>query len=150
MLEEQGEWWRIAVTADCFTSEEQTATHTQETTGWVEHRYCFINLPDVVPSIIYDATNSYSSHFRLLRQGSSRRSPARPSTPAGPTTSGWSKMEFMMPVLYSMAFTGCAPPSRAALAEGNSLILYEGYRPHCGADQGAQLPVRPGPPPTRR
>ena len=128
VLEEQGEWWHIAVTADCFTDEEQTATHTQETTGWVEHKYCFVNLPDVIPSIIYDATNSYSSHFV-----SCGKDIPEVTGEAFYTSKTYNerldKMEFMMPVLYSMAHRLCAA-QQAALAEGNSLILYEGYRPH--------------------
>ena len=128
VLEEQGEWWRIAVTADCFTDEEQTATHTQETTGWVEHRYCFINLPDVVPSIIYDATNSYSSHFVSCGKDIPEVT-GEAFYPSRTYNQRLEKMEFMMPVLYSMAHRLCAA-QQAALAEGNSLILYEGYRPH--------------------
>ena len=128
VLEEQGEWWHIAVTADCFTDEEQTATHTQETTGWVEHKYCFVNLPDVIPSIIYDATNSYSSHFRSCGKVIPEVT-GEAFYPSKTYNERLGKMEFMMPVLYSMAFKLCEA-QQSALAEGNSLILYEGYRPH--------------------
>jgi len=48
VLEEVGDWWYV-----------RTATES----GWVQHLYCFINLPDVVPSIIYDNTNTYASKF---------------------------------------------------------------------------------------
>lgn len=128
VLEEQGEWWHIAVTADCFTNEEQTATQSRETSGWVEHRYCFINLPDVIPSIIYDATNSYSSHFVSCGK-SIPEVTGEAFYPSKTYNQRLGKMEFMMPVLYSMAYRLCAA-QQAALAEGNSLILYEGYRPH--------------------
>eukprot|EP00828_Plagiopyla_frontata_P040121 TRINITY_DN5340_c0_g2_i1.p6 TRINITY_DN5340_c0_g2~~TRINITY_DN5340_c0_g2_i1.p6 ORF type:complete len:217 (-),score=17.52 TRINITY_DN5340_c0_g2_i1:960-1610(-) len=48
VLKEEGDWWYV-----------QTATEA----GWVQHLYCFINLPDVIPSIIYDNTNTYASKF---------------------------------------------------------------------------------------
>ncbi|MGX7196569.1 SH3 domain-containing protein [Enterococcus olivae] len=49
ILEENADWWRI---------------ETDNFKGWILHRYAFINLPDVIPSIIYNNTNSYSSIFR--------------------------------------------------------------------------------------
>ena len=128
VLREEGAWWEIAVTADCFTDEEQIETESRETTGWVEHKYCFVNLPDVIPSIIYDATNSYSSHFVSC----GKRIPevtGEAFYPSKTYNQRLGKMEFMMPVLYSMAFRLCEAQQNA-LAEGNSLILYEGYRPH--------------------
>ena len=43
ILEEVGEWWYVQV------NDEQS--------GWISSYLCFINLPDVVPSIIYRITN---------------------------------------------------------------------------------------------
>jgi len=34
------------------------------TEGEVDQKYVLINMPDVIPSIVYNATNSYSSEFR--------------------------------------------------------------------------------------
>jgi len=31
---------------------------------FIEHKWCFINLPDVIPSIEYNITNAYSSIYR--------------------------------------------------------------------------------------
>ena len=128
VLQEEGDWWQIAVTTDYFTDEEQTETQRGEITGWVEHQYCFINLPDVIPSIIYDATNSYSSHFVTCGKWIPEVT-GEAFYPSKTYNQRLDKMEFMMPVLYSMAFKLCAA-QQSALAEGNSLILYEGYRPH--------------------
>ena len=128
VLQETGGWWQIAVEADYYEDAEQTVLAHGELTGWVEHKYCFVNLPDVIPSIIYDATNSYSSHFVSC----GKRIPdvtGRAFYPSKTYNARLDKMEFMMPVLYSMARNLCAA-QRNALAEGNSLILYEGYRPH--------------------
>lgn len=128
VLQEEGDWWQVAVTTDYFTDEEQTETQHGEITGWLEHKYCLVNLPDVIPSIIYDATNSYSSHFRSCGKVIPEVT-GEAFYPSKTYNERLDKMEFMMPVLYSMAFKLCEA-QQSALAEGNSLILYEGYRPH--------------------
>lgn len=113
ILDEEDEWWQV---------------RSKQGTGWVEHRYCLINLPDVVPSIVYDATNSYDSRYR------SGGKPIPNVTgeafyPAKTYNERLKREEFMMPVLYAMA-PKLARAQRAALEQGNSLILYEGYRPY--------------------
>ena len=128
VIQEEGDWWQVAVTTDYFTDEEQTQTQRGEITGWLEHKYCLVNLPDVIPSIIYDATNSYSSHFRSCGKVIPEVT-GEAFYPSKTYNERLGKMEFMMPVLYSMAFKLCEA-QQSALAEGNSLILYEGYRPH--------------------
>lgn len=128
VLQEAGDWWQVAVTTDYFTDEEQTQTQRGEITGWLEHKYCLVNLPDVIPSIIYDATNSYASHFRSCGKIIPEVT-GEAFYPSKTYNERLGKMEFMMPVLYSMAFKLCEA-QQSALAEGNSLILYEGYRPH--------------------
>lgn len=50
ILEESGDWWQILI------GEAQT--------GWVSSAYCLINLPNAIPSIIYDNTNTYTSIFK--------------------------------------------------------------------------------------
>ena len=112
VLEEVGDWWYV-----------RTSTES----GWVQHLYCFINLPDVVPSIIYDNTNTYASKF----------------TSSGKTIPGITgealydgkaynmrlgKVSDIVPVLYSMS-KKIHLAQQAALEEGNTLVIYEGYRP---------------------
>ena len=113
ILEEQKDWWRVRC---------------EQGTGWVEHRYCMINLPDVIPSMVYHATNSFSSLYRTSGK-------TIPGITGKSFYSGKSynerlgREEYKMPVLYSMA-QKIAQAQRAALEEGNTLVLYEGYRPY--------------------
>ena len=113
ILGEKGGWWKVS---------------SGYGTGWVEHRFCMINLPDVVPSIVYDATNSYASRY----------------TSSGKTIPGitgkalyqgkvynprFDQEQYLMPVLYAAAKKICAA-QQLALVQGNSLKLYEAYRPY--------------------
>ena len=110
---EDGCWWLV----EC-----------KEGTGWIENRYCLINLPDVIPSMVYNATNSYDSRFRTLGKKIPNIT-GQAFYPRGDYNHRLERNEFMMPVLYPMAKTICQA-QQAALAQGNTLVLYEGYRPH--------------------
>lgn len=110
---EDGEWWQV----EC-----------NEGTGWIENRYCLINLPDVIPSMVYNATNSYDSKFMTLGKKIPNVT-GRAFYPRGDYNHRLERNEFMMPVLYSMSKHICQA-QQAALAQGNTLVLYEGYRPH--------------------
>ncbi|PTQ80647.1 D-alanyl-D-alanine dipeptidase [Trichococcus patagoniensis] len=113
VLEEAGDWWFV-----------QTATQS----GWVQHLYCFINLPDVIPSIIYDNSNTYASKF--VSSGK-----AIPGITGQALYDGKAynmrlgKISDIVPVLYSMS-KKIHLAQQAALAEGNTLVIYEGYRPY--------------------
>lgn len=125
VLQEKGDWWKIR----CVPKKGG-----EETTGWVEHRNCMVNLPDVIPSMIYNATNAYASRF--VSCGKTLEGVTGQQLYTGKTMNRrLGEEEFMMPVLYSMAFPLCEA-QRAALKEGNCLVLYEGYRP-----QAAQMKV---------
>ena len=113
ILSEKGNWWKVSSSYG---------------TGWVDHRFCMINLPDVVPSILYDATNSYASRYtssgkdipgitgKALYQG-------KVYNPR------FDQEQYLMPVLYATAKKICAAQQKA-LAQGNSIKLYEAYRPY--------------------
>ena len=113
ILAEKGGWWKVS---------------SGYGTGWVEHRFCMINLPDVIPSILYDATNAYDSRYtssgkdipgitgKALYQG-------KVYNPR------FDEEQFLMPALYATAKKICAAQQKA-LAQGNSLKLYEAYRPY--------------------
>ena len=117
VLRESGEFWQV----ECVWKGHQI-------TGWLEHRYCMVNLPDVLPSMVYNATNTYDSQFRACGQ-SLEGITGQALYGAGKTYNPrLGEDEFLMPVLYSMAVRLCAA-QRAALAEGNTLVLYEAYRP---------------------
>lgn len=109
----EGEWWHVT----CKAGE-----------GWIENRYCLINLPDVIPSMVYNATNSYSSRFVTLGRDIPKVT-GRAFYPTECYNERLGRDEFMMPVLYSMSKRICQA-QQAALAQGNTLVLYEGYRPH--------------------
>lgn len=113
ILRESGDWWQVRA---------------HGVTGWIEHRYCLINLPDVIPSMIYNDTNAYSSVFvscgknipGITGQALYHAKAQNPRL---------GHREFMMPVLYAMAKNVCQAQQNA-LAEGNTLVLYEGFRPY--------------------
>lgn len=114
VLEESGEWWRVR------TESGQT--------GWVLHRYCMVNLPDVIPSIQYNATNGYSSRF--VSSGKALEGITGEALYTGKTYNPrLERDEFMMPVLYTMA-KHLAQAQQNALKHGNCIVLIEGYRPY--------------------
>lgn len=95
--------------------------------GFVHANHCMINLPDVLPSAIYKNTNGTSSMFRS-------------SFVDLPNVTGkklydslyynerLGKEEYMMPVLYQTA-KKIALAQRAAMENGETLIIYELFRP---------------------
>ena len=113
ILEEDGNWWKVK---------------TGETTGYVKHKYCMINLPDIIPSIVYDDTNSYQSLFTS-------------SYTAIPNVTGeklydvlaynerLEKDEYRMPIIYDMA-KKIMKAQQAALKDDYSLKIYETFRPY--------------------
>lgn len=113
ILREEGEWWQVQA---------------EQGTGWVWHGCCMINLPDVIPSIIYDATNSYNSLYR----SSGKEIPGvtgQALYPGAAYNLRLDRDEYAMPMLYAAAKKVCAA-QQAALAQGNSLKIYEAYRPY--------------------
>ena len=113
ILGEKGGWWKVS---------------SGYGTGWVEHRFCMINLPDVVPSIVYDATNAYAS--RYTSSGKDIPGITGQALYQGKVYNPrFDEEQFLMPVLYATAKKICAAQQKA-LAQGNSLKLYEAYRPY--------------------
>ena len=97
------------------------------TEGYASITYTMINLPDVIPSITYNATNSYNSLYKSL--GYDLPGITGQSLYTGKTQNdrlGYS--EFMMPCLYEMA-KKIAAAQQSALANNECLILYEAFRP---------------------
>ncbi|MCC5893956.1 MAG: SH3 domain-containing protein [Alkalibacterium sp.] len=109
--EERGAWWRI---------------RTDENEGWIKHKAAFINLPDVVPSIVYYHTNSRESLF----QSSYTDIP-------GVTGEAISNMidhnerldqtEYIFPILYQTAYK-VSRAQQLAMLNGETLVVYETYR----------------------
>ena len=111
ILEENGDWWRVSRGNE---------------TGWIEHRSCMINLPDVVPSIIYDDANAYSSRY----VSSGREIPGVTGEILCHSlvyNVRLGRQEYVMPILYSAARNVCAAQHRA-LAEGNCLVVCQAFQ----------------------
>ncbi len=112
VLQEMGEYWKV---------------ESDEFSGYLAHKYLMINLPDVIPSIVYENTNASKSRVHS-------------SGKAVPGVTGQKlyasrayderlgREEFIMPALYQMAKKICAAQQQA-LADGNCLKIYEAYRP---------------------
>jgi D-alanyl-D-alanine dipeptidase len=114
ILEQSGAWWRV-----------RTATGAG---GWLAHKYCLINLPDIIPSIVYDSTNTYSS--KVVSSGKAIPGITGKGLYTGKVQNDrLGTRQFIMPVLYSMARKVYAA-QQLALQNGETLILYEAYRPY--------------------
>ncbi len=95
--------------------------------AWASKTYTMVNLPDLIPSIRYNATNSYDAMYRSCGKAIpdvTGKAFYTAKTPNGKL--GYE--EYNMPVLYAMA-KKIAAAQAAALADGRTLVLYEGYRP---------------------
>ncbi|MBO1307330.1 SH3 domain-containing protein [Enterococcus sp. 669A] len=96
-------------------------------TGWLDSHYCFVNLPDLIPSIKYNITNNSKSLFVSSGQ-------AIPNVTdqalyeSRDMNDRLNKEEYIVPVLYNMAGK-IMNAQKAALAEGNTLVIYEAFRP---------------------
>ena len=111
--EKDGHWWRIA--------------RDSGENGWVDNTCCYLNIPDVIPSIVIDNTNAYSSVF--VSSGKSI-----------PHITGevlydslcynarFSREQPVMAANYIMVKKIYAA-QQAALSEGYTLILNETFRP---------------------
>lgn len=113
IIEEVGDFWKIS---------------TENTTGYVKHAYCYINLPDVLPSIVYKNTNSTAS---VLKAG---------EIPIPNITNHklydvythnprLGEDSFIMPIKYETA-KRLSVAQLQALKDGNTLVIYETFRPY--------------------
>jgi len=112
ILKESGGWWFIELGT---------------IRGWIENRYCMINLPDIIPSIVYYNTNTFSSLFK----SSYKDIPNVTGTTLYQSRDFNARLnrdEYIAAVLYGMAGK-IAAAQQAALAEGNTLVIYEAFRP---------------------
>ncbi|MCR2807928.1 M15 family metallopeptidase [Paenibacillus soyae] len=113
ILEEEGDWWLVERDGQ---------------TGWLPHRYCFVNLPDVIPSIIYDNTNTYASKFH-----SSHKSIPNITNESLYEGNAYNERlgreQYIMPVLYTMS-KKIHKAQQLALKSGHSLKIYEAFRPY--------------------
>ncbi len=96
-------------------------------TGYLRHECCFINLADIVPSIVYRISNSATSLFR----SSGKYIPGVTGRQLYNTycrDERFQREQYVVPVLYAMA-PKVYEAQQAALRDGNTLVIYETYRP---------------------
>ncbi len=96
--------------------------------GYIESILVMVNLPDIIPSIKYNISNSSSSVFTT----SGKDLPGVTGENfyhAYHYNERLGKEEYVAPVLYPMAEKLQLAQAKA-LSEGNTLILYETYRPY--------------------
>jgi len=96
-------------------------------TGWAETRRCFINFPDVLPSIVYNITNATSSIFRssgfpLTNITGDVLYSARSYNPR------LGREEYIVPGMYSTA-RALFIVQQEALQNQQTIIVYEIFRP---------------------
>jgi len=112
ILIEYDDWWLIQI---------------DEVDGFVRNESCFINLPDVLPSIVYDITNAYSSVMSSAGIDIPNVT-GQALYEAMEYNARLGREEFTVPVLYLTA-QRLAAAQKAALADGNTIIMFEAFRP---------------------
>jgi len=113
IMSDSGDWWRIQL-AD-------------GTTGWVDWRRCFINLPDVLPSIVYNITNASASQFRSNGFDMTGVSGQRLYT-ARAFNERLNRDEYIVPAMFPLA-RALHGAQQAAQEIGHTLVIYEAFRP---------------------
>ncbi len=113
ILEQQGQWLYIF-----YAGQE----------GYVRSLYSMINLPDVIPSIIYKHTNASAS----ILVSSGKNIPNITGEilyDALHYNNRFQEQSYIMPVLFSTALKIQAA-QKMALADNNTLVIYEAFRPY--------------------
>lgn len=117
---------------EAFTiiSEEGNYLYVQygDTLGYLDSTLCMINLPDIIPSIVYDDTNSYSSIFKSSGYNLSGITGIK-LYDASSYNNRLLQDEYNMPVIYQMA-KKIYEAQKQALANNQSLKIYETFRPY--------------------
>jgi len=113
ILDTSGNWWYVEVN--------------KSLSGWVDHRGCFINLPDIIPSIIFQNTNASGSIMVSIGYdipgvtGEILHNARAFNERLG-------RDEYIVPGMYSLARDLFAA-QQAALADNNTIIVNEVFRP---------------------
>lgn len=96
--------------------------------GFIEHKWCFINLPDVIPSIEYNITNAYSSIYRSSLQDIPELTGEQLYDLGKVYNSRLGYEEFAVPMLYSTS-KKVAKAQYIAHSFNYSLMICDSYRP---------------------
>lgn len=118
ILQEEDSWWQVAIEGEMGEEGKE---------GWLSYRHCMINLPDILPSIIYE--NPYANLCTSCSLGKDI-----------PNVTGhqlyealfyhprYEEERYLTPVYYETA-KKINKIQQRALSEGNSLLIYECFRP---------------------
>ena len=117
ILREENDWWYIEV---------------NNIRGWIYNKLCMINIPDIIPSIVHNNTNTYSSMFRSSGIDIPNIT-GRALYQSKDFNARLGREEYIAVVLYPMAKKIMAA-QQAALANGNTLVIYEAFRPSAAHD----------------
>lgn len=99
-----------------------------ERMGWVDKNYIMVNLPDLIPSILYKNSNAESSLMKNLGmdlEGITGQALYQSRV----YNEKLEREEFIMPVQYRIA-QKIMDAQAAARAQDLTIVLYEGFRPH--------------------
>ena len=97
-------------------------------TGWVDKKYIFVNLPDVLPSIAYNLTNASGSIFTAA-DGTEIPGVTGSQFYAGKQFSvRLDRKEYIVPCMYTLA-QRLASVQKEAMSNGETLVIYEAFRP---------------------
>ncbi|WP_186366439.1 D-alanyl-D-alanine carboxypeptidase family protein [Enterococcus casseliflavus] len=96
-------------------------------TGWLPSQHCFINLPDIIPSIIYKNTNSERAIFKSSYE-SIPNITDQLLYESKTFNDRLNQEQFIIPILFPVA-KKIMNAQKKALQENNTLIIYEGFRP---------------------
>ena len=114
ILIEWGDWWYVRL-----PSNEE---------GWVRHEACLINLPDVIPSLVFNITNA-SGSIKVSGDFDIAGITNVPLYDAHSFNHRYGRSMYIVPALYATA-KRLFYVQQAALAGGDTLVIYEVFRPH--------------------
>ena len=112
IIDEVGDLWHIQI---------------DNTYGYIEHLLCMINLPDVIPSIVYYNSNSDNSLY-MSRGNELKNVTSEKLYDTYFFNERFGEKQYAMPVLYNTAKLICNAQS-LALQNGQTLVIYEAFRP---------------------
>lgn len=113
IINEEGKWWEVQV---------------ENQRGWVQYEQCLINLPDILPTIVYDNANSYKSKFQSMGRIIPNVSAVQ-LYDVKHYNERLQEESYSMPIAYDTS-KKLAAAQELALKDGNTLILVETYRPY--------------------
>lgn len=113
IVDYSGEWWYINLP--------------DGTTGWIDSRRCFINLPDVLPSALYRISNAGASLFRSGGYALPEIT-GQQMYNARAFNYRLARYEYIVPVMMITAYA-LHTAQQLAWADGHTLVIYEVFRP---------------------